>query len=119
MIIPILVVIFNIFLLMYLQISLTAARDSLLLWFNTVLPRLLPLFVTRNILILLSFVDFIAALRSPLVRKIFRLLEAAKFGLVAGIISSYPDGVKMATDLKQTKRLSTKEAQHLFFFLQQ
>jgi ABC-type glycerol-3-phosphate transport system permease component len=54
LIIAILVVLFNIFLLIFPQIVLGAARDGLLLWFNNVLPSLLPFMVATNMLIMLG-----------------------------------------------------------------
>jgi sporulation integral membrane protein YlbJ len=107
---------FNIFLLIFPQIVLTASRDGLLLWFNNVLPTLLPFMIATNMLISLGFAEFLADLLSPYTRKIFNLPGAAAFGIIAGITSGYPVGAKTVADLKKTGQLSTQEAQHLLSF---
>ncbi|MCL1883454.1 MAG: hypothetical protein FWF81_06870 [Defluviitaleaceae bacterium] len=116
MIIAIFVVMFNIFLLIFPQIVLTASRDGLMLWFNNVLPSLLPFMIAANMLISLGFAEFIGDVLSPVMRKIFRLPGAAGFGLVIGLTSGYPMGAKTVADLTQKNKLSTKEAQHLLAF---
>lgn len=116
MIIPILVILFNIFLIIFPQIVLAASRDGLLLWFNNVLPTLLPFMIATNMLISLGFAEFLAGLLSPVTRKVFGLPGAAGFGLVAGLTSGYPVGAKTVADLKNSGKLSTQEAQHLLSF---
>ena len=116
MIITILVVIFNIFLLIFPQIVLAAARDGLMLWFNNVLPSLLPFMIATNMLILLGFVGLVGAVLSPVMRVLFKLPGAAGFGLITGLTSGYPMGAKTVADLKRAGQLSTGEAQHLLAF---
>jgi len=116
LIIAVLVVLFNVFLLIFPQIVLTAARDGLLLWFNNVLPSLLPFMIASNMLISLGFAKFLGDLLSPVMQKIFRLPGAAGFGLVTGLTSGYPMGAKAVADLKNSGELTTQEAQHLLAF---
>jgi sporulation integral membrane protein YlbJ len=116
LIIPIIVVLFNVFLLIFPQIVLAAAREGLLLWFNNVLPTLLPFMIATNMLISLGFADFLAGLLAPVMRKIFGLPGAAGFGLVAGLTSGYPIGAKTVADLRRNGQLSSKQAQHLVSF---
>jgi len=116
LIIPILVVLFNVFLLIFPQIVLAASREGLLLWFNNVLPTLLPFMIATNMLISLGFADFISQLLSPVMRKVFGLPGTAGFGLVAGLTSGYPMGAKTVADLRRGGKLSAREAQHLISF---
>jgi sporulation integral membrane protein YlbJ len=107
---------FNIFLLTFPQIVLTASRDGLMLWFNNVLPTLLPFMIATNMLIALGFADFCSVVLSPVMKKIFRLPGVAGFGLFAGITSGYPMGAKTVADLYKKGQLTTQEAQHLLAF---
>jgi len=109
-------VLFNVFLLIFPQIVLTASREGLLLWFNNVLPTLLPFIIATNMLISLGFAEFMSDLLSPAMRKIFGLPGAAGFGLVAGLTSGYPIGAKTVGDLRRNGQLSAQEAQHLISF---
>jgi len=116
LIVPILLVMFNIFLLIFPQTVLTASREGLLLWFNHVLPTLLPFMIATNMLIALGFAEFIAELLSPVMKKIFGLPGAAGFGLVMGLTTGYPMGAKTVADLRRRGRLTADEAQHLLQF---
>jgi len=116
LIITILILTFNIFLLIFPRIVLAAARDGLLLWFNNVLPSLLPFMIATNMLILLGFVNYAGKVLAPVMRFLFKLPGAAGFGLVTGLTSGYPMGAKTVADLKRSGQISTREAQHLLAF---
>jgi sporulation integral membrane protein YlbJ len=116
LIIAILLVIFNIFLLIFPQIVLQAARDGLLLWFHNVLPSLLPFMIATNMLILLGFANIVAKIFAPLMKKVFRLPGVAAFGLITGLTSGYPMGAKTVADLRQENQLTPSQAQHLLSF---
>jgi len=109
-------VIFNIFLLIFPQIILGAARDGLMLWFNNVLPSLLPFMVATNMLISLGVAATISNLAAPLMRRVFNLPGAAGFALFMGLTSGYPVGAKTVADLRNAKQISVQEAQHLLAF---
>ncbi|MCL1844948.1 MAG: hypothetical protein FWF77_03495, partial [Defluviitaleaceae bacterium] len=116
MIIAILLVMFNIFLLIFPQIVLTASREGLLLWFNNVLPALLPFMIATNMLVLSGFAQTFAKYFSPVMQKIFRLPGAAGIAFFAGITSGYPVGAKTVADLRNAGEISAREAQHLVAF---
>jgi len=116
LIITILVITFNIFLLIFPKIVLTAARDGLMLWFNNVLPSLLPFMIATNMLILLGFVNFAGRALSPVMRFLFKLPGAAGFGFITGLTSGYPMGAKTVADLRRSNQLALSEAQHLLAF---
>ncbi|MCL2200297.1 MAG: hypothetical protein FWB80_15410 [Defluviitaleaceae bacterium] len=116
MIIAILLVMFNIFLLIFPQNVLAAARDGLLLWFNNVLPSLLPFMIVTNMLVMLGFAELLARFLAPFMRRFFNLPGAAGFGLVTGLTSGYPMGAKTVSDLYREKQLNTRQAQHLLAF---
>jgi sporulation integral membrane protein YlbJ len=116
LIIAILIVVFNIFLLIFPQNILAAAREGLMLWFNNVLPSLLPFMIATNMLVSLGFVEVAARFLAPVMQKVFRLPGAAGFGLVTGFTSGYPIGAKTVSNLLQSGKISIKEAQHLLAF---
>ena len=116
LIITILIVTFNLLLLFFPQIVLAASRDGLLLWFNNVLPALLPFMIATSMLISLGFAEFFARFTAPFTQKIFNLPGEAGFGILAGLTSGYPMGAKIVADLKKKEQLNTEQAQHLLAF---
>jgi sporulation integral membrane protein YlbJ len=87
-----------------------------MLWFNNVLPSLLPFMIAANMLILLGFADVAAKFLAPFMRKIFGLPGAAGFALIVGFTSGYPMGAKIISDLTISKKISERDAQHLLAF---
>lgn len=116
MIITILIVVFNVFLLIYPRVVLAAAKEGLLLWFNSVLPSLLPFIVSANLLMALGFSRLMGGILAPVMGRVFRLPGAGGFALVTGLTSGYPVGAKTVADLLRKGELSTRNGQHLLAF---
>ena len=116
MIITILIFMFNILMLIFPQIVLTAARDGLLLWFNNVLPSLAPFIIATNMLMSLGFAKFLGKLLAPMMNRAFALPGVAGFALVTGLISGYPLGAKTVADLHKQGEITNDDAQHLLSF---
>ncbi|HEX3021178.1 MAG TPA: nucleoside recognition domain-containing protein, partial [Lachnospiraceae bacterium] len=93
--------------------SLTGAKTGLLLWFNTVLPTLLPFIILSNLIIRFQVTDYICKVFSPIFTRLFRISNAGCYPLVIGILSGYPMGAKTCNDLLKEKQLSSKEGQFL------
>ena len=110
----------NLFLIIFLIIFprevLNAAREGLLLWFNNVLPALLPFIVAVNLLTAMGFVRLIGSLTQPFMAAVFKLPGAGGFAFITGIISGYPIGAKTVADLWRAGEVTTKEAQRLLAF---
>ena len=110
----------NLFLLLFILLFprevLNASREGLILWFNNVLPALLPFIVITNMLAIFGFVRHISKWLSPFMYKVFKLPGAGCFALITGLISGYPMGAKTIADLWRTKEITTIEAQRLLAF---
>ena len=107
---------FVILLLIFPREVLNAARDGLGLWFNNVLPALLPFIVAVNLLTAFGFVRLLSRWARPVMAAVFKLPGAGGFALITGIISGYPIGAKTVADLWQAGEITTKEAQRLLAF---
>jgi len=105
-----------IFILFFPREVLNAAREGLLLWFNSVLPALLPFIVVINILSALGFVRLVSIWAQPFMATVFKLPGAGGFALITGLISGYPMGAKTVADLWRSREITTKEAGRLLAF---
>ena len=115
-IIPIIIAIFNIFLILNPTEMIIAAQDGLQLWFNQVLPTLLPFVVGANLLAGLGFIHFIGALMAPVMIPLFKVPGTGAFALLVGLSSGYPMGAKAVAHLRETKQIRQKAAQRLLAF---
>jgi len=115
-IIPTMVVLFNIFLILHPQEMIAAAKEGLQMWFNQVLPALLPFVAGANLLAALGFIHFIGAVMAPIMVPVFKVPGVGAFALLTGFASGYPMGAKAVAHLRETGQIKKEEAQRLIAF---
>lgn len=92
------------------------ATNGLLLWFQTILPTLLPFIILSNILIQTNCVYYISRTVKPVLQKLFRISDEACYAVLIGFLCGYPMGAKVIADLITTERISRNEGQYLLSF---
>ncbi|MBQ8803997.1 MAG: transporter [Tyzzerella sp.] len=102
--------------LIFPQETLAGASNGLLLWFQIVLPTLLPFIILSNLLIQTNSVYYISKLLSPILRRFFHVSDSACYAILIGFMCGYPMGAKVIADLIDTKRISETEGQYLLSF---
>ena len=95
--------------------ALEAAGGSVQLWFNRVLPSLLPFMIGINILSAIGFTELTGKWLTHFM-KIFRVPGEGGFALAAGMGSGYPMGAKVTAELREKGLLTRIEAQRLISF---
>ncbi len=115
-IIPITVIFFNILIILFPSQIISSAKNGLLLWFNNVIPSLLPFIIGANILSLTGFIGFLGTLLEPITQKIFKISGNGAFALIIGLISGYPMGAKITASMYENHQITKIEAQKLIMF---
>ncbi len=115
LIIPILAALFNAVLILFPKELIEAAKNGLLLWFNTVLPSLLPFIVCANILLLSGFTQRVGKYLTPITR-LFGVSGEGGFAILGGMLSGYPMGAKLTASLYESNAIDETEAQRLLSF---
>lgn len=103
-----------ILLLCFSSLSLEGARKGLLLWYQTVLPTLLPFMICINLLVSLEAVGILTAPFCPIFQKFFGLSRSGSFILLCGILCGYPMGAKNCSDFLDQNCISKEEAKCLY-----
>lgn len=98
-------------LLLFPNLCLQSAQNGLLLWFNKVLPSLLPFMIFINILVPLDGLKKLIALSSPLSKRIWHLPGQSFFAFITGLIAGYPMGAKVVKSLYDEHKLTKEEAE--------
>ena len=96
--------------------SIGAAKTGLLLWFNTVLPSLLPFIIGANILMASGSFHFFEKIFRPVMKPLFNLPGCCAFPWIMGLVSGYPMGAKITAELRQNNQISDIETQRLLGF---
>ncbi len=96
--------------------SIQAAYSGLSMWFNIVIPSLLPFFIISEILIGLGVVNLIGNLLEPIISRLFNVPGEGSFVFAMSIVSGYPVGVKLVSNLRNSNSISKIEAQRLVSF---
>lgn len=96
--------------------TFNGAATGLLLWFQTILPTLLPFIILSNILIQTNCVYYISRAIKPFLQKLFHISDEACYAVLIGFLCGYPMGAKVIADLIITKRISENEGQYLLSF---
>jgi sporulation integral membrane protein YlbJ len=110
------VLFFLAYMLCYPSISLDGASNGLKLWFNSVIPSLLPFLILSDILIQTDFIFLLGKILSPITRLLFNISGSSSIALVLGMISGYPVGAKISCELYEEKVILRDEAQRLLYF---
>lgn len=95
------------------QISFESAKSGLLLWFNTVVPTLLPFLILSNFMIYFKITPFISKIFAPIICPILKISKNACYPVIIGMLSGYPLGAKTCNDFVEEKLISRKEGNDL------
>lgn len=106
-------IVFLMMLLMLLQpkICIEGATSGLLLWFQKLLPSLLPFIILINLLCSLGVLFKCSRFLNPLTKKLFHLSGNGFIVFILGLISGYPMGAKLAKNLLDQGEMTYSEAQ--------
>ena len=92
------------------EIYTQVALNSILVWATVLLPTLLPFLLYTKFLSALGFIEPISKLFSPITKKLYNTSGISSFVYLISIMSGYPVGAKLTTDLYLDGRLNRGEA---------
>lgn len=106
--------IFTAYILFFPKDAVEAAATGLILWYDRVLPTLLPFAILSNILIASGYVQYLSRMAAPPIRCILPVSENGAFVVLTGFLFGFPIGSKNCAELLQCRRISRQEAGVLF-----
>ena len=102
------------YILRFPDISVHAAANGLVLWFEQVLPSLLPFAILSNIIIVSGILPSFIGKTAPFLQKIFHVSNAGVFVLISGFLFGFPMGSKNCAALLLVGKMDKHEAETLF-----
>ncbi|MBO5209330.1 MAG: hypothetical protein J6B68_08295 [Lachnospiraceae bacterium] len=103
-------------LLRYPAQSLSYASTGLLLWFQRMIPTLLPFMILSGVMIRMNLTERFAKWFHPLFHQIWGTSLNGSYVLLMGILCGFPMGARVIGELLHAQKLSEKEASHLLAF---
>lgn len=97
-------------------LSIEGARSGLILWFQTVIPTLLPFMICSNVIVRLGAARYLVTPLKKPCRRFLHLSECGTYTLVVGLLCGYPMGAKTCGDFVAEKRMEKSEGQYLLAF---
>lgn len=103
-------------LLRYPALSLEYALAGLRLWFEKMIPTLLPFMILSGILINMNLTEGFVRLFHPVLRILYGTTPNGSYTLLMGFLCGFPMGARIAGELCRTGRLSAREGNRLLAF---
>ena len=104
---------FTICLVIFSNSNLIAAKSGLKLFANSVVPSLLPFFIATELLSNTNIIQVFGTLLNKFMRPIFNVPGEAAYAFLIGIISGYPVGAKIVTELRKEGICSKSEGERM------
>lgn len=98
------------------QLSLHYAALGLNLWFQKMIPSLLPFMILSGIMIRLKLTDKLSMILYPLVRPLYKVRKNVCYAMIIGFLCGFPMGAKTANDLYIQKMIDKREAEYILAF---
>lgn len=114
--ISIIFILYLFFLVLFTKSNFNAAKKGITLWANNVVPSLFPFFVAVELLKHTNLIHFLSIKLDKYMKPIFNLPGVASFPFVMGLISGYPVGAKIVSDLYSNNLCTQKEAERMLAF---
>ncbi len=104
------IMLFILFILFYPEDCVAAAANGLILWYENILPALLPFTIFSNILIQSGYLDDMIRAMNPLLNRLFFRHPHAAYPVISGFLFGFPIGSKTTADLLREGKLTVREA---------
>ena len=111
----ILIILFTLFyILKYPAVTVSAAANGLVLWFERVIPSLLPFAILSYLIIASDVLSALTQKITPLLKLFYPVSETGSFVVFSGFLFGFPMGSKNCAELLRQNKISQKEAEVLF-----
>ncbi|MCH5268495.1 MAG: hypothetical protein J1E62_09140 [Lachnospiraceae bacterium] len=102
--------------LIFPQAVSDSATEGLLMWFQVVLPTLLPFSIVSSVIMGLGLTGGISRVVAPVLCRFFGISRLGCYPVVVGMLSGYPLGAATVAKLYQQGDIDKREAQYILHF---
>lgn len=95
---------------------ISVALEGILIWGTQILPALFPFMIFTKLLVETGYVKEASRLFSPMTKKLYRSPGISSYVFLMSILSGYPLGAKLTSDLYSGNYISRAEAHRIVSF---
>lgn len=92
------------------SIAMQSFFTGILIWATKVLPSLLPFFILTKLLSYTTFISTIGKKLNPITKKLYGVGGVSGYIFTMSIVSGYPMGAKLTSDMYSNKIITTRQA---------
>lgn len=96
--------------------SIQGAQNGITLCLTAVIPSLFPFFICSRMLLSSGIAELAGRKAGKIFEALFGVRRSCAFAFAAGILSGYPVGAKVVTDMYKNRLCSKAEAQRMLAF---
>ena len=104
------------YLLFFPVSALEASKNGLLLWFDTLLPTLLPFLILSQLILKTSAIQIFQKTFGNIFKNVFHCSTDGAFCALCGFLCGYPVGARLLALQVKEHRISPSEGQYLLAF---
>lgn len=98
------------------QISLYYAFTGLQLWYDKMIPSLLPFMLLSGMMIRMQLTEGFCTLLYPVIRPLYHVRRNVCYGMIMGFLCGFPMGARVTADLLSEQLITHREAEFLLSF---
>ena len=98
------------------ELSLSYATMGLELWFDKMIPTLLPFMILSGIMVRMNLTEGFTLFVQPIIKPVFRVSKNVCYCMLMGFLCGFPMGAKTVQDLYSQQLISKREAEYLLAF---
>jgi len=98
------------------DLSLYYAFTGLEVWFNKMIPTLLPFMILSGIMVRMQLTDGFTVFIYPIIKPLFQVSKNVCYAMIMGFLCGFPMGAKTIQDLYSHKMISKREGEFLLAF---
>jgi sporulation integral membrane protein YlbJ len=104
------------FILSFSHMAKQFAYLGLSVWFEQIIPSLLPFMIISSILVQLNLDELLIMPVKPIIRFLYRISDAGIYVMIMGFLCGFPMGAKAAVMEYENGKISREEADFLLAF---
>jgi len=104
------------FILTQAETSLYYAFYGFSLWYNKMIPSLLPFMIITGILVRMNLTECFANLLHPLFKRIYGCSKNVSYAILIGFLCGFPMGAKVTAELLRNNKITEQEGRFLLCF---